>query len=81
MSHQRSCIFPNCLYKDYKGLYKFPVNDQKRLELWLQVCQLSSVKPHEKICKNHFNPDDFIYLKDRILLKKSAVPHCHKSVS
>ena len=77
----KSCIFPKCSYKGTTGLYKFPIKDKNRLDLWLKVCQLSSVKPHEKICKNHFNHDDFHYGKDRIVLKESAVPHCLKSVS
>ena len=53
---------------------------KNRLKLWFSVCKLFCVKPHEMICKNHFNPDDFHYGK-RINLKKSAVPHCHRSVS
>ena len=72
--YNRSCIFPNCVYKGTKGLYRFPINDKNRLNLWLDVCKLSSVRPHEMICKNHFHPNDFFYGK-RIDLKKSAVPH------
>ena len=53
---------------------------KNRLKLWFSVCKLFCVKPHEMICKNHFNPDDFHYGK-RIDLKKSAVPHCNRSVS
>ena len=77
----QSCIFPNCLYKGSSGLYKFPINDKKRLVLWLNVCKLFWVKPHEKICKNHFHPHDFQYGIDRIGLKNSAVPHDYCSVS
>ena len=77
----KSCIFPNCLYKGTTGLYKFPISDKNRLDLWLNVCKLSSVRPHEAICKNHFHPNDFSYGRSRTLLKKSAVPHWNNSVS
>ena len=72
--YNRKCIFPNCKYIGTTGLYKFPINDKNRLDLWLDVCKLSSVKPHEMICKNHFYSDDFHYGK-RIDLKKGVVPH------
>ena len=70
----KSCIFPKCSYKGTTGLYKFPIKDKNRLDLWLNVCNLSCVKPHEKICKNHFHYDDFIYRKTGNILKMSAVP-------
>ena len=47
---------------------------KNRLKLWFSVCKLFCVKPHEMICKNHFNTDEFHNGK-RIDLKKSAVPH------
>ena len=78
--YNKSCIFPNCKYKGTTGLYRFPMKDKNRLELWLSVCKLSCVKPHEMICKNHFNTDEFHNGK-RIDLKKSTVPHCNRSVS
>ena len=77
----KSCIFPNCLYKGTTGLYRFPISDKNRLDLWLDVCKLSSVRPHELICKNHFHPTDFCYGSGRNCLKKSAVPHWNNSVS
>ena len=77
----KCCIFPNCLYKGTTGLFRFPFNDKNRLELWLNVCKLTCVKPHDRICKNHFHVDDFHYGEKKINLKKSAVPHCNNRVS
>ena len=75
MSKLRSCIFPYCLFKGTTGFYKFPINDKNKLDLWLSVCNLSSVKPNDLICKNHFNPEDFHYGEFRTDLKRCAVPH------
>ena len=81
MSQNRICIFPKCSYKGATGLYKFPIKDKDRLDLWLNVCNLSCVKPHERICKNHFHDYDFDERKNGIYLKRSAVPHGSSCVS
>ena len=75
----KSCIYPKCSYKGTTGLYKFPIKDKNRLDLWLNACNLPSVKAHEKICKNHFHDDDIVYRKTGSVLKISAVPDCYSS--
>ena len=85
----RKCIFPKCSYMGTTGLYKFPLKDKNRLELWLKVCQISCVKPHQMICKNHFHSDDFLlqihlincslFITHSFFSLKNLVPNSYKS--
>ena len=71
---KKRCIFPFCQIVGTTRFYKFPINNKKRLDLWLEVCNLTSVKPNDSICYRHF---DQIYLlngPNRNILRQDAVP-------
>ena len=68
------CVYPSCSYKGSTKLFRFPQNDWRLRKKWLDACQLNDVKPHEKICFQHFNQYDIYDSSKRKCLRVGSIP-------
>jgi hypothetical protein len=53
------CSVPLCSTKAAHGFHSFPANPDSRLK-WQNICQLSKVTSHNKVCQLHFDKSDYM---------------------
>jgi hypothetical protein len=80
------CSVPQCTTKRGATSHTFPTNPDLRAK-WQKICQLSTVKQHNRVCQRHFNKSDYFYapgtfndLNETIRkarLNKGAFPSLH----
>ena len=67
------CVVEGCESIGERGFVTFPKNNQALKAKWLQVLNLSFVRPGDKICRRHFLESDFGKSK----IKQNVVPSQH----
>ena len=70
----KRCVFPFCRVLGTNKMFKFPITNKKRMELWLQCSKLDSVKQNDRICYHHFDPKYILSSQKRTILSQDAVP-------
>jgi hypothetical protein len=53
------CSVPLCKTKSIGGFHKFPTSPDLRAK-WLNICQLSTAKSHNRVCQLHFDKSDYM---------------------
>ena len=72
---KRSCMAPNCTFKESSGLCTFPSNPDL-LKKWCEILRLPLFEPksHQMVCRNHFCDDDFYEGPVKKKLKPNRFP-------
>jgi hypothetical protein len=69
------CSVPQCKTKGTGGgFHSFPTNPDLRAR-WLNICQLLTVKSHNRVCQLHFEKSDYVIAPGTVnALKKEMIP-------
>lgn len=64
-------------FRIFLVFFRFPLKDEELLKKWFEVIPYNknrSITKHSKICSNHFEESQYMYIGNKRVLKEGAIP-------